>query len=159
MYFLRTWQPVWMILEACTFNLKRDLRWLLYLWRLPILSQIMWTWSPHWKRYDVGFLVAFSPLFHLHPCIFILCSFWGVLSLGSGHPAGKLNFQQEIMGLPLRSLQCCQRCCHSLQQPLPRARHRQRSGLSHCVSQPAHPSGTDRCWSSFCSSSLNTLNS
>lgn len=83
-------------------------------------------------------------------CIFLLkLNLWGVVTLGSGHPASKLNFQQEIMGLPVRSLQCGERCCYSLQQPLPCARHCQRPGLSHCVSQPANPSGADRCLSFF----------
>lgn len=75
-----------------------------------------------------------------------LCCYF--LTLGSSHPAGELNFQQEILGLPVGSLQCRKRCCYSLQQPLPRPCHCQRSGLGHCVSQPANSSGTNRCWSS-----------
>lgn len=63
------------------------------------------------------------------------------------------------MGLLVWSLQCGERCCHSLQQPLPRARHCQRSGLGHCVSQPANGSGADRCWSFLCTSRSNALKS
>lgn len=61
-----------MILVACTCSLKRDLRWLLFSWPLLIPSLIMWTWSPHWKRYNLCWLLLFIIHFHVHLCVFIL---------------------------------------------------------------------------------------
>lgn len=68
----RTWRPVWMILEACTCSLKRDLRWRLFSWPLLIPSLIMWTWSPHWKRYNLRWLRLLMIQFHMHLCVVIL---------------------------------------------------------------------------------------
>lgn len=62
---------------------------------------------------------------------------------GPGHPAGELYLQQEILGLSGRGLQRGKRRRRSLQQPLPRAGHRQRPRARHSVPQPADPAGTD----------------
>lgn len=145
---LRTWQLVWMILVASTSSLKRALRWLPCLWPLLIPCQIMWTWSPLWRRYDFCLSSVDSGfVFYLHVCV---CLFFFsetdgrcASPLGPGHPAGELYFQQEIVGLPGWGLQCSKCCRCSVKQPLPCAGHCQCSGPSHSVPQPANPAGTD----------------
>ena len=73
----RIWRLVWMTLVESTSSLKRDLRQLPCLWLLLTPCQIMSTWSPLSRRYDLcpsgvtsGFVISIQRLnrrFVLHP--------------------------------------------------------------------------------------------
>lgn len=146
-----------MILEACTFSLKRDWRWLLFLWPLPILSQIMWTWNPHWKRYDLGFLLAFPPV-SLAPVHFYFELILRRFILRIRSSSWWTQFSARNHGTPFRrplALQALLPLSPATASTCPSLSTLRAPPLCLTANQPFRY----RCWSVLCSSSFSSSES